>query len=97
MIILVGCMRVPTGKREDALVALAPLVEGSRAESGCLGFSLGFDILDDHLLRVFEAFEDDAALAAHRASSHVAEWETAASLLGISDLELQRYEAKAPA
>lgn len=90
-------MRVPTGKREDALVALSPLVEGSRAESGCLGFSLGFDILDDHLLRVFEAFEDDAALAAHRASSHVAEWETAASLLGISDLELQRYEAKAPA
>ena len=88
-------MRVATGKRDDALVALEPLVEGSRAESGCLGYSLSFDILDDHLLRIFEAFEDEESLAAHRATSHVAEWETAASLLGIGELELQRYEAKA--
>lgn len=95
MIILVGCMRVATGKRDDALVALEPLVEGSRAESGCVEYSMGFDILDDHLLRVFEAFEDEDAWAAHRATSHVAEWETAASLLGINDVELQRYEAKA--
>lgn len=86
-------MRVATGKRDDALLALGPLVEGSRAESGCVGYSMGFDILDDHLLRIFEAFEDEAALTAHRATSHVAEWETAASLLGISDVELQRYDA----
>jgi len=95
MIILVGCMRVATGKRDDALIALEPLVAGSRAESGCVGYSMGFDISDDHLLRIFEAFEDEAALAAHRATSHVAEWEAAASMLGISDLELKRYEAQA--
>lgn len=93
MIILVGCMRVAVGKRDDALVALEPLVEASRAESGCLSYSLSFDILDDHLLRVFEAFEDEDALAAHHAAPHVAEWEAAASLLGISDVELLRYEA----
>jgi quinol monooxygenase YgiN len=69
------------------------LVEGSRAEEGCVGYTLGFDILDDHLLRIFEAFKDEDAWAAHRATNHVAEWETAASLLGISDLELKRYEA----
>jgi quinol monooxygenase YgiN len=97
MIILVGCMRVAAGKRDDALIALGPLVEGSRAESGCVGYSMGFDILDDHLLHIFEAFEDEDALKAHRATGHVAEWETAATLLGISDLELNRYDAKASA
>jgi quinol monooxygenase YgiN len=97
MIILVGCMRVPTGKRDDALLALEPLVEGSRAESGCQAYTLSFDILDDHLLRIYEAFEDEAAWKAHRASAHVAEWEAAAALLGISDVELSRYEARAHA
>lgn len=93
MIILVGCMRLATGKRDDTLTALEPLVEGSRAESGCVGYTMSFDILDDHLLRIFEAFEDEDAWASHRATNHVAEWETAASMLGISDLELKRYEA----
>lgn len=88
-------MRVATGKRDDALIALEPLVEGSRAESGCVGYSMGFDILDDHLLNIFEAFEDEDALEAHRTTGHVAEWEAAATLLGISDLVLSRYEATA--
>jgi quinol monooxygenase YgiN len=92
MIILVGSMRVAAGKREDALIALSPLVEASRAENGCGDFSLAFDIMDDHLLRICEVFDDEDALAAHRASGHVAEWEQAAPLLGISELELNRYD-----
>jgi quinol monooxygenase YgiN len=93
MIILVGSMRVATGKRDDALTALAPLIEATRAESGCVEYSIAFDILDDHLLRIVEAFEDEAAVVNHRASGHVAEWEDAAPLLGISDLDLKRFDA----
>jgi quinol monooxygenase YgiN len=93
MIVLHGCMRVAIGKREEAITALEALVEGSRAESGCLAFSVSFDIFDDHLLRVVETFEDEAAWAAHSETSHVAEWRTAATLLGVSDLELVSYEA----
>lgn len=93
MIVLHGCMRVATGKREEVLTALEALVEGSRAESGCRAFLVSFDIFDDHLLRVVEAFDDEAAWAAHADSPHVAEWQTAAQLLGISELELQSYDA----
>lgn len=97
MIILHGCLRVATGKRDETLTAIEALVETSRAENGCVAFSVAFDIFDDHLLRVVEAFQDEAAWAAHRKSQHVAQWQTAASLLGVSDIELRRYDAAAPA
>lgn len=93
MIVLHGCMRVATGKREETLTALEALVEASRAESGCVAFSASLDIVDDHLLRVVEAFADEEAWIAHSKTEHVTEWQTAASLLGVSDIELSRYEA----
>ena len=93
MIILHGCLRVATGKRDETLTALEALVEMSRAERGCTAFTVAFDIFDDHLLRVVEAFQDEASWAAHRKSEHVAEWENAASLLGVSDVELRHYDA----
>jgi quinol monooxygenase YgiN len=96
MIILAGSMRVATGTRENALTALVPMVEATRAESGCIAYAVSFDILDDHLLRIFEIFEDEAALSAHRASGHMAEWRAALSLLGITDLQLSTYIAQAP-
>jgi quinol monooxygenase YgiN len=96
MIILAGCIRIGTGKRDDAMIAMEPMVEATRAEAGCVAYSFAFDILDDHLLRIFEVFEDEAALAAHRASGHMAEWRTASSLLGLSDRNLWQYEASAP-
>ena len=52
------------------------MVNGTRAEPGCIEYSFAFDALDDHLLRIFEVFVDDAALAAHRASAHMASWRT---------------------
>jgi quinol monooxygenase YgiN len=70
MVILAGTMRVGAGKREVALAPIIDMVSATRAEPGCVQYSFAFDVQDEHLLRIFEVFVDDAALAAHRASAH---------------------------
>ena len=92
MIILAGTIRIAQGKRAAAQAALARMVEATRKESGCIDYSFAFDVLDEHLLRIFEAFRDAAALAEHRASAHMAEWRRVAGDLGIHDRNLRQYE-----
>lgn len=92
MIILAGTLRIEPGKREQALIAIERMIEATRAEAGCRAYSFAFDVLDDHLVRIFEVFEDEAALEAHRASPHMAEWRAELPLLGIGDRDLWRYD-----
>jgi quinol monooxygenase YgiN len=92
MIILAGTIRVAVGQRDSLLDALTAVVESTRAESGCLAYSFAFDVLDPHLINVFEVFEDEAALATHRASLHMAEWRAALPLLGIDDRNMWHYD-----
>jgi quinol monooxygenase YgiN len=91
MIILAGTVRIAAGQRAAAQDMLRYMVEQTRAEPGCVAYSFAFDVLDDHLLRIFEVFEDDAALAAHRASSHMAKWRAAGQGFGIHDRNLMQY------
>jgi quinol monooxygenase YgiN len=92
MIILAGTIRVAPGKQTAAAEVLARLVEATRAEVGCISYSFAFDVLDDRMLRIFEVFRDEAALAAHRASPHMAAWRGEATALGVADRELWQYE-----
>jgi quinol monooxygenase YgiN len=92
MIILAGTIRIAAGKRAAAQTALERMVHATRAESGCVEYAFAFDVLDEHLLRIFEVFRDADALAAHRASSHMAEWRAASAELGIHDRKLNQYE-----
>ena len=92
MIILAGTIRIEPGKRDQALIAIERMIEATRAEEGCRAYSFAFDVLDDHLIRIFELFDDEAALAAHRASPHMAEWRAGLPLLGIGDRNLWHYE-----
>jgi quinol monooxygenase YgiN len=95
MIILAGSIRIATGRREDAMDALSEMLQATLAENGCLAYSFAFDLLDEHLLRIFEVFQDEEALAAHRASPHMAAWRDALPLLGIGDRDMWQYDVSA--
>jgi quinol monooxygenase YgiN len=95
MIILAGTVRIAAGQRQTAQDMLHYMVEQTRAEPGCVAYSFAFDVMDDHLLRIFEVFQDEAALAAHRASAHMAKWRAAWQDLGISDRNLTQYTVSA--
>jgi quinol monooxygenase YgiN len=92
MIILAGSIRIGTGKRDDAMDVMSRMVEATRAEDGCIAYSFAFDLADDHMIRIFEVFQDEAALAAHRASPHMDEWRAAAPMLGVGDRDMWQYD-----
>lgn len=92
MLILAGTIRIALGRHAAAVPVIARMLEASRAESGCARYTFAFDVLDEHLLHIFEVWRDEAALAAHRASGHMAAWRAAAAELGVHDRQLVQYE-----
>ncbi|MEZ6024279.1 MAG: putative quinol monooxygenase [Hyphomonadaceae bacterium] len=91
MIVLAGTVRIAPGKRDAALPPIRAMVDATRAEPGCLEYSFAFDAKDDHLVRIFECYADEAALQAHWNSSHFAAWRAAWPDAGIGERNLMRY------
>jgi quinol monooxygenase YgiN len=92
MIILAGTIRIAPGQREAALEPMRRMVDATRAEPGCIRYAFSFDLQDDHVIRIFEVFRDTEALAAHRASPHMATWRAELPALGIGDRQMWQYE-----
>jgi quinol monooxygenase YgiN len=74
---------------------MARMLAASRAEDGCLTYSYAVDVEDPGLIRVFEAWRDEAALQAHFATAHMAAWRAAWPQFGVSDRNLSLYEVAA--
>jgi quinol monooxygenase YgiN len=95
MIILAGSIRIAPGKRDSALVEIRRMVEATRAEPGCRAYTFAFDVNDDHQVNIFEVFADAAALAAHRASAHMAHWRSRAQDIGVGERDMSEYTVSA--
>jgi quinol monooxygenase YgiN len=91
MIALAGTVRIASGMRAQALPHIRAMVEASRAEPGCVEYSFAFDVMDEHLVRIFEVFENDGARELHRNSSHMAAWRAAWDQAGIGERNMMRY------
>jgi quinol monooxygenase YgiN len=91
-LIIAGTMRVPP----QNLAALKPhmltMLAASRAEDGCITYSYGEDVAEPGLIRVFEAWRDQAAIDAHFKTPHMAAWRAAGAEQGVSDRRLFAYE-----
>lgn len=92
VIVLAGSFRIAPEHRAEALAAAEAMIAATRAEPGCIAYSFAVDLLDDHLIRVFEVFEDADALAAHRASPHMATWRAQAAAIGLSERRMAQYD-----
>lgn len=92
MIILAGIIRVPVENIERAKPVIETFVKAVRTEPGCIEFAFAWDVIEPGLVRIFEKFDDQAALEAHRATPHVAVWRKAQTELGIGGRELTQYE-----
>ena len=65
MIIVTGEVRFGDGELERLKGALTRNVEASRQDAGCERYAYSIDLLDPNLLRISEAWRDQAALDAH--------------------------------
>jgi len=71
---------------------MACVVRASRDEQGCLEYAHAEDALEPGLIRVFEVWRDRAALDAHFATAHMANWREAWPQFGVSERRLIAYE-----
>jgi quinol monooxygenase YgiN len=92
MLLIVGTIRLPPDRLEQAKPEMRRMILASRAEPGCLGYSYAQDVLDAGLIHVSEVWNDRATLEEHFKSPHIAEWRASWVELGISERRLTLYE-----
>src|SRR6478672_9501006 len=90
-IIIAGTVRVPLEKLASLKPHQLAMLAASRAEDGCLTYSYGEDVAEPGLIRVFEAWRDQAAIDAHFKAPHMATWRAACAEHGVSDRRLFAY------
>jgi quinol monooxygenase YgiN len=93
MIVINGTIRIPVANLERARPVLKALVEATRREDGCLSYAFAEDLLEPGLIRISEAWRDEAVLGAHFQAPHFIVWREANPGLGVSDRDLVVYEA----
>ena len=91
-IILAGTVRLPPERLADLRPHLRAQVEATRQEPGCLDYALTEDPLDPGLIRVYEHFVDEDALAFHRASPHMAAWRASWPALGMGERRMSSFD-----
>jgi quinol monooxygenase YgiN len=88
MLIVLAKAKVGADAMEAARAAIADMVAASNAEEGCIAYAFTQDVLDPSTLHIVEKWQDDAALAAHFATPHMAAFGAA-----IGGLDFQVVEA----
>jgi len=74
MLILSVFFRAPPDQAEVLRPHMQTVIAASRAEPGCLFYTLAEDIAEPGLIRAFEVYVDDGALKAHGDSEHFKAW-----------------------
>ena len=91
-VLVAGTVRLPPGNLVRFRPHMDAMLAASRAEDGCVTYSYAVDVQDPGLIRVFEAWRDEAALQAHFETPHMAAWRAAWPEFGVSDRRLVAYE-----
>jgi quinol monooxygenase YgiN len=94
-LIIAGTVRVPADRLDAFRPHMLAMLEASRAEDGCITYSYAEDVAEPGLIRVFEAWRDQAALDAHFAAPHMAVWRSQWPAHGVSDRRLSAYDVAA--
>lgn len=93
MIVVQGEVRVEPGDMPRVREIAPAFVRANRAEAGCLGYSLGEDLMQPGLIHIVERWVDDASLTAHRASPHVEAFQAELPKLRVLALRIVDYQA----
>jgi quinol monooxygenase YgiN len=91
-LLIAGTYRVPPGNVDGLKPHMLTMMAKSRAEEGCIHYVHTLDLEEPGLVRVFEAWRDQACLDAHVKIAHFADWRAAGAQMGVSDRRLFAYE-----
>jgi quinol monooxygenase YgiN len=93
MLIVLAKAKLGEGALEALKGPIADMVAASNAESGCIAYSFTVDVLDPSVLHIVEKWQDEAALAAHFATPHMAAFGAAIAGADLTIVEAIKYHA----
>lgn len=95
MIVIQGFLKTSPEDVDKLKAAARPLVAASRAEPGNIAYAFAEDVTEPGLVHFIERWADDAALAAHNSTPHLAAFLGALPGLGITAFRTARYDTEA--
>ena len=93
MLIVLAKAKLGERAMDAARTAIADMVAASNAEAGCIAYAFTQDVLDPSVLHIVEKWQDEAALAAHFATPHMAAFGAAIAELDFKVIEAVKYHA----
>lgn len=92
MVIVAGTIQIDPAQRELLESAFDRMRQATLAEPGCIEYQAYADRHDRGTILIFERWQDDAALQAHFASAHMAEFRTTLAGATLLRRSFRRYE-----
>lgn len=92
MLVVAGEIKLDPAKRAEADAAFAKMREATLKEPGCIAYQAYAGRDDAGTVFMFEKWQDQAALDAHFASPHMAEFGAALGGLGVTGMDVKKYE-----
>lgn len=98
MIIITGTIEMHPEDAWAASGAALKMMEASEQEDGCITYRVYTDIMVPRRFRIYEEWRDEASLAAHFNTPHMAEFQSKISTLRVLDRKLKKFwvETEAP-
>lgn len=93
MLIVLAKAKVGDGAMEAAKAAIAEMVAASNAEEGCIAYAFTQDLGDPAIIHIVEKWQDEAAIAAHFATPHMATFSAAIAALDFQVIEAVKFAA----
>jgi len=92
MLIVLAEATLGDGALDKGRAAFTAMIEASRKEEGCIAYSYAVDVLDPAKLVIVEKWVDDAALAYHFGTPHMAAFQQALAGLDIWITVLTKFQ-----
>jgi quinol monooxygenase YgiN len=92
LIIIHATFYVDPAKEETFLKEIQPLMESSRAESGCIDYRLQKDVEKKNVYLMVEVWQDSQAVDEHNKSEHFTSFVAKADQFLTAPLDVQLFE-----
>jgi quinol monooxygenase YgiN len=93
LVLISGHVRVRPDALDQARFEASRMAELSRAEPGCREYRFSVDLDDPTIVRVFECWESEAALATHFETPHFAAFGEVVTEVIDGESEFVKYDA----
>ncbi|MCL2142216.1 MAG: antibiotic biosynthesis monooxygenase [Methanimicrococcus sp.] len=91
MLIVTAKMKIKPGTEKIFLEKTKPLIEGSRAEMGCIGYGLYKSTEEDNTFMMVEQWQNQEIFDKHAASAHFKQFGADAGPLFAAELDIKVY------